>query len=356
MDRRRMLQGTAGAIAALTAPCIGAPETAKAQAPKAQAPKAESPKVEVARINVAVGGRTLVVYLPFMLAWHRGAFTRQGLEVDIAELSGGTKALEALVGGSADFVSGAYEHVVLLALKGIRLKAIALQDTSFGLVVAVQKSKAQSYRSAADLKGRIIGVTAPGSSSSNGLKLLLAKAGLRDSDVSIVGVGTGPAAVAAMTSGRLDAISNFDPVISMLERTDAIHPLIDTRNAADLKALYGGPIAASSVYTTEAFLRRNPGAVQAVANAMSETLAWLREAPADDIVGSLPPEFYGNDRAFYTQIIAKNRAQFSPDGLITPANAEATLRALGDIDPRQAAKLDLRDTIDMSFMETAARR
>src|SRR5215470_8422262 len=161
MDRRRMLQGAAGAIAAWTAPCMAAPE--------------------VAKINVAVGGRTLVAYLPFMLAWYRGAFKRQGLDVEISDFSGGTKALEALVGGSADFVSGAYEHTILVGLKGIRLKAIALQDDSFGLVVAVQKSKAQSYKSAADLKGKIVGVTSPGSASSNGLRMLLAKVGLRES-------------------------------------------------------------------------------------------------------------------------------------------------------------------------------
>jgi NitT/TauT family transport system substrate-binding protein len=337
MDRRRMLQGATCAMGAwTTTPSLAAPERPK--------------------VTVAVGGRTLIVYLPFMLAWSRGAFKRQGLDVEITDFSGGTKALEALVGGSADFVSGAYEHVILLGLKGIRLKAITLQDESFGLVVAVQKSKASLYKSAADLKGRIIGVTSPGSASSNGLKLLLAKAGLRESDVSVIGVGAGAAAVAAMTSGRLDAISNFDPVISQLERAEAIHPLIDTRNEQDLKTLYGGPIAASSVYTTEAFRRRNPTTAQAVANAMAETLAWLRKAATDDVVASVPPEFYGNDRAFYAQVIAKNRTRFSADGLITPAKAEATWRALGDIDPRQqSTKLDLKDTFDMSFMEAAAK-
>jgi NitT/TauT family transport system substrate-binding protein len=336
MDRRRMLQGTASAVAVWATPGDAAPE--------------------VTKITFAVGGRTLIVYLPFMLAWSRGAFKRQGLDVAISDFAGGTKALEALVGGSADFVSGAYEHVILLALKGIRLKAIALQDESFGLVVAVQKSKAQMYRSAADLKGKIIGVTSPGSASSNGLKMLLAQAGLRESDVSVIGVGAGAAAVAAMTSGRLDAISNFDPVISQLERTNAIHALIDTRNEQDLKTLYGGPIAASSIYTTEAFLRRNPRTARAVVNAMAETLAWLRTASADDIVGSAPPGFYGSDRAFYAQVVEKNRGRFSPDGMITPAKAEATLRALGDVDPRQQGRTpDLRDTIDMSFMEEAAK-
>jgi NitT/TauT family transport system substrate-binding protein len=336
VDRRRMLQGAACAVGAWTAPCLAAPERPK--------------------INVAVGGRTLIVYLPFVLAWSRGAFRRQGLDVEISDFTGGTKALEALVGGSADFVSGAYEHVILLGLKGIRLKAVALQDESFGLVVAVQKSKAHLYKSAADLKGRIIGVTSPGSASSNGLKLFLAKAGLRESDVSAVGVGAGAAAVAAMTSGRLDAISNFDPVISLLERADAIHPLIDTRNEPDLKTLYGGPIAASSIYTTEVFLRRNPMTAQAVANAMAETLAWLRKAAIDDIVESVPPAFYGNDRAFYAQVVEKNRTRFSADGVITPAAAEATWRTLAGGDPRQqGTKLDLKDTFDMSFMEAAAK-
>jgi len=335
-----MLGTAAGAVAAATLP---AGATADTKSPRA-AP-------EVTKINVAVGGRTLLVYLPFMLATFRGAFGRQGLDVELLDLSGGTKALEALVGGSADFVSGAYEHVVLLALKGIRLKSIVLQDDSFGLVIAVDRAKAQTLRSAADLKGRIVGVTSPGSSSSIGLRLFLARAGLSETDVSVIGVGAGPAAVAAMTSGRIDAISNFDPVIAMLERSDAVRPLIDTRNADDLKSLYGGPIAASSVYTTEAFLRRNPGTVQAVANAMYETLGWLRSATVDDIVNSVPPEFYGSDRAFYAGIVAKNRGQFSGDGLITPAKADATRRALGIAGDN---RLDLADTFDMSFMRAAA--
>ena len=57
MDRRRMLQGAASAIAAWTAPCMAAPE--------------------VTKINVAVGGRTLIVYLPFILAWFLCAGRRE---------------------------------------------------------------------------------------------------------------------------------------------------------------------------------------------------------------------------------------------------------------------------------------
>lgn len=341
LDRRSMLRAAAGVMVAAAAPAAA---TEGAPPPVGTAP-------EVGRISVAVGGRTLLVYLPFMLATFRGAFRRQGLDVELLDLSGGTKALEALVGGGADFVSGAYEHVLMLALKGIRLKSIALQDDSFGLVIATHKTKAQPLKSAADLKGRTVGVTSPGSSSSIGLRLFLATAGLSESDVSVVGVGAGAAAVAAMTSGRIDAISNFDPVIAMLERTGAIQPLIDTRNTPDLESLYGGPIAASSVYTTEAFVRRNPATVQAVANAMHETLGWLHDASVDDIVDAVPPEFHGNDRAFYAGIVARNRAQFSADGVITLAKAEATRRALG-IDAR---KLDLNDTFDMSFMAAAAR-
>ena len=99
-----------------------------------------------------------------------------------------------------------------------------------------------------DLKGMKIGVTGPGSASAMGLRMLLAKASLTADDVAIIGVGGGPGAVAAVRSGKLDAIANFDPVISLLERDGAINVILDTRQQKGLDYLYGGPFAASAFY------------------------------------------------------------------------------------------------------------
>src|SRR6476646_10603113 len=163
---------------------------------------AQAADLEKSSIRLAVGGKTLVAYLPLTIAERRGYFTKEGLQVEISDFQGGAKALEALVGGSTDIVCGAYEHTLYMAAKGISIKAIALQANSFGLVVGVQKDKAASYQSLKDLKGMKIGVTGPGSASAIGLNMLLGKAGMTANDVSVIGVGGGAAAVAAVKTAR----------------------------------------------------------------------------------------------------------------------------------------------------------
>ena len=67
-------------------------------------------------------------------------------------------------------------------------------------------------------------MTAPGSSTNMFVNILLAKDGLKPDAVSIIGVGAGAGAVAIMKRGEIDAISNLDPVISMLEAGGDIVP------------------------------------------------------------------------------------------------------------------------------------
>jgi NitT/TauT family transport system substrate-binding protein len=71
--------------------------------------------LEKPKVALAVGGKTLVAYLPLTIAEYRGYFAKEGLQVEISDFQGGGKALEALVGGSADFVCGAYEHTLYMA-------------------------------------------------------------------------------------------------------------------------------------------------------------------------------------------------------------------------------------------------
>ena len=115
--------------------------------------------LEKASISLSVGGKTLVAYLPLTIAERRGYFTEGRAAGRNQRFPGRRQGAEALVGGSADIVCGAYEHTLFMANKGLAIKAIALQANSFGLVVGVQKDKAPSYQSLKDLKGMKFGVT-----------------------------------------------------------------------------------------------------------------------------------------------------------------------------------------------------
>ncbi len=69
------------------------------------------------KITIAVGGGACLCYLPTVLAKQLGEFDKAGLAVELVDLKGGSDALKAVLGGSADVVSGYFDHCVNLAAK-----------------------------------------------------------------------------------------------------------------------------------------------------------------------------------------------------------------------------------------------
>ena len=262
MQRRLFITGSATAL-------VATPAVLRAQA-----------AIEKPKVAIAVGGKNLLYYLPLTVAESLGYFKAEGLEPQIIDFAGGSQALRAVVGGSADVVSGAFEHTVNMQSKGQRLKAFVLQGRAPQIVLAVSRKTMPNFKSVADLKGKKIGVTAPGSSTNIMANFVLAKAGLKPSDVSIVGVGATSAAVAAVRQGQIDALSHLDPVITILERAGDVQIVTDTRVVAEADKVFGGPMPAACLYAPEAFVEKNPNTVQAMANAIVRADKWIQTAPA----------------------------------------------------------------------------
>src|SRR5437762_6185716 len=225
-------------------------------------------KPEKAKVSIAVGGKAGFYYLPLTIAERLGYFKDEGLDVEISDFEGGSKALQAVVGGSADVVSGAWENTIDQQPKGLQLQGFALQGRYPMICVALAKAKAATYKSPKDLKGLKIGVSAPGSSTNRMVLHLLAKDGLKGDDVSIIGVGTSAGAIAAMKAGSLDAMSNVDPIMTMLESSGDVVIIADTRTAAGTTAVFGSPdMPAGALYAPLSFVQKNPNTVQALTNA-----------------------------------------------------------------------------------------
>lgn len=308
---------------------------------------------EKPKIAIAVGGKSLFYYLPLTLAERLGYFKEEGLTVEISDFPGGAKALQALVGGSADIVSGAFEHTISMQAKGQNIEALVLQGRYSGIVLGLKKEKAAGYKSPKDLKGLKIGVTAPGSSTNMFVNILLAKDGLKPDDVSIIGVGATAGAVAAMRRGDIDAISNLDPIITQLEAGGDMVTVMDTRTAKGMQDAYGGAYAAGSIYAPVDFAKKYPNTAQAIVNAMVRALKFIQKSTPEQIVAAVPPEYYV-DRALYKASLEKNLESFSPDGLISIDAARNVYRDLKSFDPTvQAATIDLTKTFNNAFTQKA---
>jgi len=311
-------------------------------------------KPEKSKVTIAVGGKNLFYYLPLTIAEKLGYFKDEGLDVEIVDFAGGAKALQAVVGGSADVVSGAFEHTISLQAKGQHYKEFVLQGRAPQIVLLVSNKTMPNYKSVADLKGKKIGVTAPGSSTNMMANFVLAKAGLKPSDVSFIGVGASAGAVAAMRSGQIDAMANLDPVVSMLTTKNDARIASDTRTLKDTQAVFGGNMPSGCLYASDDFISKNPNTTQALANAMVRALKWLQKAGPSDIVKTVPESYLLGDRALYLATWDKVKEAISPDGIV-PADGPATaLRTLQQFDPELKGKqIDLNAIYTNSFAQKA---
>ncbi len=345
MQRRCFIHRAAGLAAA-----VGVPGTLLLRARGAVA--AEAP--EKPKLTIAVGGKNLLYYLPLTIAETQGYFKAEGLDVTVADFAGGSRALQALVGGSADIVSGAFEHTLNMQLKGQRLRAFVLEGRAPQIVLGINPKTLPGYRAIPDLKGKKLGVTAPGSSTQVLANFVLAKAGLKPNDVAIIGVGAGSGAVAAMRAGQIDAISNLDPVITLLVRSNDLKIISDTRLVAEADRVFGGPMPAACMYAAQSFIDKNPLTVQAVTNAIVRADRWIQQAGASDIIKAVPESYLLGDRAVYVDAFLAAKGALSPDGTFPEAGAETARRALASIDAEiAAAKFDLGAVYTNDFVKRA---
>jgi len=311
-------------------------------------------KPEKAKVTIAVGGKNLFYYLPLTIAERLGYFKDEGLDVEIVDFAGGAKALQAVVGGSADVVSGAFEHTIGLQAKGQRYQEFVLQGRAPQIVLVVSNKTMPNFKSIADLKGKKIGVTAPGSSTNIMANFVLAKAGLKPSDVSFIGVGASAGAVAAMRSGQIDAMANLDPVISMLTQKNEVRIASDTRTLKDTQTVFGGNMPSGCLYASAAFIQQNPNTTQALTNAMVRALKWLQKAGPSDIVKTVPESYLLGDRALYLATWDKVKEAISPDGMMPADGPRTALNMLQQFDVELKGKtIKLEDTYTNAFVQKA---
>src|SRR5690606_28163809 len=87
-------------------------------------------ELEKKDVTIAVGGQALIYYLPLSIANINGYFKDEGLAAKVVDVAGGSKALQAVVGGSADVVSVAFEHTIALQSKGQFYRTFAKQGAA----------------------------------------------------------------------------------------------------------------------------------------------------------------------------------------------------------------------------------
>ena len=307
------------------------------------------------KVTIAVGGGACLCYLPTVLAKQLGEYDKAGLSVELVDLKGGSDALKAVLGGSADVVSGYFDHCVNLAAKKQELVAFVVYDRYPGEVLVVSPKHTSEITSIKDLAGKKVGVSAPGSSTDFFLKYLLKKNGVDPTSVAVIGVGLGGTAVAAMEQGEIDAAVMLDPSVTVLQGGHSdLRIFSDTRTAKDTLAVFGGEYPGGALYSTAAWIAGHDKEVQALTGAILNTLDWIHGHSAEEIMAKMPPNMVGKNTALYLAALKNTIPMYSETGKMDPKGADAVLAVFSESSPDVAkANIDVTKTYTNAFVDRA---
>ncbi len=292
-----------------------------------------------------------IAFLPVRVAQTLGYYAEEGLAVETSEVVGGAKAIQALLGGSVDVAAASMSDAVQLAVEGRDVRGFLLLYTRPTAALVVAPSQSGSIRTISDLKGRTVGVSAPGSASHQILNFLLVSSGLSVDAVSTVSVGMSASSVAALEHGTVDAAVLLGSAIAAFERRQrGTRFLVDLRGATDTLQVFGSEVFPSlGLMAEQRWLRANGDTARRLVRAVMRGMRWVREHAAEE-VRAMIPESARMTVESDLQAIRQMQTVLSPDGLMPAGSPSLIERFVAASNPKvKAGQIDIAGIYTSEF-------
>ncbi|KFX64492.1 MULTISPECIES: ABC transporter substrate-binding protein [Paraburkholderia] len=302
------------------------------------------------KITIMVGGITKLIYLPARLTEQLGYFKDEGLDVELLSQPAGVDAENELLAGAVQAVVGFYDHTIDLQTKGKDVKAIVVFGQVPGEVEMVSTKAADTVKSMADVKGKTLGVTGLGSSTSFLTQYLAGQHGIQSTEYTMLPVGADVSFIAAIKQGRIDAGMTTEPTVSALQKSGDAKVLVDMRSVEGTKAALGGTYPASSLYVQAAWADSHKAEAAKLAHAFVRTMQFIHTHSAEEIAAKMPDD-YQKDKPLYVSALKASLPMYTPDGKM-PADGPATvLKVLSAFNPSVKGKhIELGKTYTNEFV------
>lgn len=201
-------------------------------------------------------------FAPLTLADKAGIFKKNGLDVELKMIPQKDRHL-ALASGAIQCAATTIETHVAWNANGVPIVQIFQMDKSFGADGIAVRNDIQSF---ADLKGKSVAVSAPGTSPYFGLAWMLSKNGMSIKDVKTVSLEPQPAAQ-AFVAGQNDAAMTYEPYLSTVRDNPAAGKIMATT--------LDYPWVMDSVGCDPKWLKANNAAAKALTQSYFEALAMI---------------------------------------------------------------------------------
>ena len=290
--------------------------------------------------KVAIGISGWTGFAPLTLAKEAGIYKKNGLDVSIKKIPQKDRHL-AIASGDVQCAATTVETYIVWNANGVPITQLVQLDKSYGADgLAVRGNVAR----VADLKGKTIGVDAPGTAPYFGLAWILKKNGMSMKDVTVATMSP-QAAATAFIAGQNDGAMTYEPYLSgVRDKPDAGKIIATTLDY---------PMVMDTFGCTPAFIKANPKAAKALVDSYFEAVDMIRKDPAKsyEIMGAdvkQTGEQFGKSAAYLRwQDKAANQTFFAGEFQKFSAEAADLLLELGII----KQKPDLTTLVDTSFIK-----
>jgi NitT/TauT family transport system substrate-binding protein len=315
---------------------------------------AASTAAHAEKITIMVGGATKIIYLPAKLTEQLGYFKDEGLDVEVQSQPAGVDAENELLAGAVQGVVGFYDHTIDLQSKGKEIQTLVVFGQVPGEVEMVSNAAAGTIKSMADVKGKTLGVTGLGSSTSFLTQYLAQRAGIPSNQYTLLPVGADATFIAAVKQNRIDAGMTTEPTVSRLLQTGDAKVLVDMRTIEGTRAALGGTYPASSFYVQRAWAQSHKDEATKLARAFSRTLNFIATHSAAEIADKMPKDYYGNNKDLYVKALNASLPMFTKDGRMPADGPETVLKVLAAFNPSVKGKhIDLAKTYSNDYLPAA---
>ncbi|MEU6769917.1 ABC transporter substrate-binding protein [Streptomyces sp. NPDC046759] len=308
-------------------------------------------------VRIMVGGIDKQIYLPYQLAQNLGFYKKYGVNVVLStEQDGGTGAEDAMASGQVDMAGAWYNHTIDFQVKGKAVEdVVQLSGAPGEREMCATKS---GVHSAADFKGKTLGVTDLGSGTDTLTQFLAAKKGIKTSGFHRIGVGAGSTAIAALQNGKVACVMTTQPTVAAIEKKGVGYSAVDVATTEGAKAATGGAWPAAGVIARTDWVNSHKDAVQKVVDALVATMHWIDKHSAADIADKLPQSFVQNQlvtKADYVSALTQDKGQFLPDGIM-PAGGPKNVLATEELVGHATSKVNLGTTFTNDFALAANKK
>lgn len=280
------------------------------------APAAGAQETMKLRLGYNANSARNIAQLPYVAVQRKGFLARENIAITMVPLMGTTNMVAALDKGDVDVTGTASPYMIEAALKGSDAVAVigGVANTIYSLIAAPE------IKTVADLKGKLVALSAPPDTITLSTRLLLAKGGLKDGDYRIKEIIGSTQRADCLASGACDAVPLGQPD-DIIFTQKGFHKLGDSLEVVP-------ELQFNVIATRRSWAVAHKDVVIALARAFGATFRYLRDPANRDDVAKMIVETTGASAEVAQAVLA---LYYEPDRGVMPKQGEINMAGLAKV-------------------------